>query len=183
MNRMIFVIVASLFLLISQLAIADTLCNSQERTLFTCKANKKTISICATQTFSESSGHLKYLYGKRGKIDLEYPRVESPASEWFKWSNISSPGVNVYLKFSVGKFRYYIYSGQGESHSDNSNPNSIYHWEYSGLAIFKEDELVRNIKCGDASLSESGLIKEIELAKVPTDDDTNFNLLSALPAP
>ena len=183
MNQALAVVIASALTSFSALASAGSLCGSQERTLFTCKSKSKLASICASQTLSENAGYLRYVYGNDKKIELDYPKNRSLAKENFLWSKSWSPGVNVYLKFRVGQFKYYVYSGQGESYGDRENPNSIYHWEYSGIAVFRNEALLQNIKCADANISTSEGINEIERTKIPSDDEANFNLLSKLPPP
>lgn len=101
--------------------LADSLCDSQERTLFSCKSKCKLMTLCSSKIFSENTGYIRYLYGKHGKIEPEYPNDKSLAKKNFKWSKVYSPGVNVYLKFNIGEFKYYVYSSQGESYNSYSD--------------------------------------------------------------
>jgi len=57
----------------------------------------------------------------------------------------------------------------------------MYHWEYGAAAVFRGDDLGRNILCADASLSYSDVFYETELSKIPVDDESSFNLLSKRP--
>jgi hypothetical protein len=182
MNRRYRVVIFSSLMLIATRTLADSLCDVQEQTLFTCKTKNKQASICASKVISENTGYLRYLYGNQKKIELEYPKANGLARQNFKWSKSWSPGVNVYLKFAIGKFKYYVYSSQGESYGDRRNPNSIYHWERNGIAVFRNATLQRNIECteSDSGISAEIGINAIESSKVPIDDETDFNLWAAL---
>jgi hypothetical protein len=183
MNQAFLAITVSALTLFATRTLADSLCDNQERTLFSCISKNKEASICSSKVFSENAGYIRYLYGKHGSIELEYPNDRSPARKNFQWNVAWSPGENVYLKFSIGEFRYYVYSSQGESYSDRSKPNSIYHWEGGGIAIFRNTALLKNIKCTDVYIDTSTRDgkNEFELAKVPLDDEVGFNLWEKIP--
>lgn len=178
-------VMVSALTLYSSWASSDTLCDSQEQTLFSCKSKSKLASLCSSNVFSENTGYIRYLYGKHGEIELEYPNDKSLARKNFKWSRVYSPGVNVYLKFNIGEFKYYVYSSQGESYnsySGQSGDRSMYHWEGGGVAVFRNSKLFRNIECSDTYKDFLTLkVKDFELAKVPANDETDFNLWEKIP--
>ncbi len=178
MKHAFLALMVSAFTLFATRAFADSLCDKQERLLFSCTSKSKEASLCSSKVFSENDGYVRYVYGKVGNIELEYPNDRSPARKNFQWSVSWSPGENVYLKFSIGEFKYYVYSSQGESYRDRSKPNSIYHWEYGGIAIFRNGALLKNIKCSDVHIDTSTRNgkNEFELAKVPYDHENGSNL-------
>jgi hypothetical protein len=183
MKRVFRTIVVSIFTLFTTQAFADSLCDGQERILFSCTSRGKEASICSSKVLSENIGYIRYVYGKPGKIELEHPTNKTLARKNFQWSRSWSPGENIYLKFGVGEFKYYVYSSQGESYRDRSKPNSIYHWEYGGVAVVRNNKFWKNIKCTDVYINTSTRDNknEFELAKIPFDSEEGFNLWEKLP--
>ena len=60
----------------------------------------------------------------------------------------------------------------------------MYHWESSGVAVFRNQSFLNKIKCTDADLSTSNVIDEIELSKIPAaDEEENFHLYIKIHAP
>ncbi len=91
---------------------AVTHCSADEQTLFSCQLkNKKTVSLCASDDFSATSGYLQYRFGKVGKVELALPKDKSdmPAELRLTQSLSDSAEYND-LTFSNGSFIYNLTS-------------------------------------------------------------------------
>ena len=145
------------------------LCKANEDSLFTCHYKKKLISVCASKNLSESAGYLRYAFGTKEKVELDYPQNRTLAKDNFKFFNGWSPGVYSSLEFNISSHTYYIYGSEGNNYSEPGNPDSIKYWESSGVAVFRDGHLIKNIKCGngDIGITQPAIIDRLKLINMP----------------
>jgi hypothetical protein len=150
-------------LLLSSLSFADAgnLCASNETPLFSCKTKSKTASVCLAKS---QSNNVRYIFGTKSKVELEYPAPSTSAKEAFRWSRLESPGTSTILSFAINEYKYFVYSAQGNYYSSPDAPDSIKAWSKNGIAISKNGSLMKNIKCLNSSteMSFPDEIKEVE---------------------
>ncbi len=59
----------------------QTLCVKDEQVFFSCSlVNSKTVSLCGSQNLTRTAGYLQYRYGKKGNLELEFPREKNSSS-------------------------------------------------------------------------------------------------------
>ncbi|MEQ1535432.1 MAG: hypothetical protein ABL923_06100, partial [Burkholderiaceae bacterium] len=107
-------VIVSFMHLEASVAIASTLrthCGTDEIIIFNCSfKNKKTISMCASQTLTNQSGSLQYRYGVTGRrAELKYPVF---ANESYKSFTLLSSGSGKWhdrrINFKINDFSYSI---------------------------------------------------------------------------
>lgn len=110
-----------------------TLCENEEKTLFSCEAETgKVISVC-----NNSNNTVSYKYGVPEKIDLEYSSKENEdINKYFKLHNISHRGSLNELEFNIGKYNYTIFKYYAD-----------FQISHSGVGVYKNDKLLTIIKC------------------------------------
>jgi hypothetical protein len=67
-------------------AIAESLCTSEETSLFTCAIGKKVVSVCSSNDLSAASGYVQYRFGREArKPELVYPAQKAHPRSYFSW--------------------------------------------------------------------------------------------------
>ena len=126
-------------LMLATPAMADrTLCSPAETPVFTCYTGGKIASLCAIG--SNDFSHLRYVYGKPGKIELSYPADTVPARDAFRYGSLSL-GVagGSYVRFDIGGFSYSVFYVLGQI------------GEFDGVVVEKGGKSVRNLVCSEES--------------------------------
>jgi hypothetical protein len=92
-----------------------TLCLNDERTVFSCQAGLKTVSICATGNFSNNTGALSYRFGKYGQVpELIYKSTSATVKNRFRYEEESwAKGMITSVKFDSGQFSYEVVHARG----------------------------------------------------------------------
>ena len=150
---------------------AAPLCGPREVTIFSCLANTKTISICASKNQTgDSDTH--YRFGTKRRVELDFPGTNKPKIQYFKSFYSYGPGFYSYLAFDTGEFKYYTYSNYGDDAFSTSGSRMAGAFEEAGVIVFKDKKPVSHVKCTaiQNELTE-GKIKEYGF---PSDDDQQF---------
>lgn len=95
----------------------STLCNSDERTIFSCPFNSgRTVSICTDKKSFSNQRSIQYRYGKSKKnLELIYPRVSEDARKHFfffpgeQYGSLEKGwigGPSRILSFNIGAYEY-----------------------------------------------------------------------------
>ncbi len=88
---------------------AAGLCKAEETTVFSCelKQNHKTVSLCASKSFTEQGGFLQYRFGQPNKIELTYPQELKGSLARFGYDEYSRPDLSTFVVgFNNGGYRY-----------------------------------------------------------------------------
>lgn len=99
----------SISLLAMQAAHAAGLCKAEETTVFSCelKQNHKTVSLCASKSFTEQDSFLQYRFGQLSKIELVYPKELKDSLARFGYDEYSRPDLSTFIVgFNNGGYRY-----------------------------------------------------------------------------
>lgn len=81
--------------------VANSLCNANEKVLFNCQINTKTVSVCASSNLSKNNGYLQYRFGTKAQADLVYPQTYSQNSFSYNGQDLS---------FNKGSIKYQVYT-------------------------------------------------------------------------
>ena len=87
---------------------SETLCTPSEVVVFSCVTKRrkpKRVSLCAKKEWSAERGYLVYRYGRKGKIELEYPKNRLVPRDSFKVVRKSSYDVNIGQDWTPGTKR------------------------------------------------------------------------------
>lgn len=84
-----------------------SLCETRERTVWTCRAGARTISICASQDLNETEGYAQYRIGRPGALELEYPAGRVHPRGRFTYTLY--PQGNQSLDFRNGGYDYRVF--------------------------------------------------------------------------
>jgi len=113
-------------------------CRGDETVAFSCLlSNGKTLSLCGSRDLGRLDGTLQYRFGKLGqKPELEYPAaLEHPASH-FRFKTVAySGGIETWISFRSGAFRYVVFSGEGRG------------WEHAGVQVERSGRRLTTIDC------------------------------------
>lgn len=134
-----FLALGATFLILGTPAMAEpTLCALGETPVFTCYTGGKIASLCAIGPNDFS--HLRYAYGKPGKIEISYPADGVAARDAFRYGSLSL-GVagGSYVRFDIGGFSYSLFYVLGQI------------GEFDGVVVEKGGKSVRNLVCSEAS--------------------------------
>jgi hypothetical protein len=115
--------------------LADSLCEKDETTYFSCKINnsKKIASLCGRyptnvfdldileqDAFIEQRAFLTYRFGTKQRIELEYPEKRKNSLKKFEGVALHSHYGDIHeVYFSSGNYSYSVSSGDGEDGSEN----------------------------------------------------------------
>jgi len=119
----------------------------REQIIFSFVLIKKTVSVCASNDSSASSGYLQYRFGQKGALELAFPDLteSAPASQSVQARTLMfSGGGGGYLRFINGLHHYYIvYAviGKGWGAKD-------------GVAVEKNNRLIANLECQNILVSK-----------------------------
>lgn len=138
----------------------NSLCRSNEQTLFTCPTkSNKIASICASKNLSATSGYMQYRFGQPQNIELSYPSEQTPPNKAFMGrSQMFSGGGGIYLRFSKNNDDYILYSGIGKG------------WEINGIILLQNGKFISYIPCINQPISEI-TPQQLENLNIPHDPD------------
>lgn len=111
----------SIFSVTLHAAHAAGLCKAEETTVFSCelKQNHKTVSLCASKSFTEQDSFLQYRFGQPNKVELAYPRELKDSLARFGYDEYSRPDLSTFIVgFNNGGYRYELMETT-EGGSDN----------------------------------------------------------------
>lgn len=87
-----------------------SLCAPGEVAIFSCAlATGRIVSLCASPDLGETSGHLRYLYGRLGKVELVHPDPGTLPCAAFL-GGIVGPGGGDFIRFRRGGATYTLES-------------------------------------------------------------------------
>jgi hypothetical protein len=121
-----------------------SLCNAGEEVLFTCKSgHTKVVSVCASPDAGPATGRLVYRFGQVGRVpSLIYPTEAIAPQNAFKFAQgCSAKGCTEQLAFSVGEFKYTVYS---EHYGGFAEPG-----QDAGVFVERDGHEVADIRCTD----------------------------------
>lgn len=125
---------------------AESHCRAQERIIFSCSLGKKTVSVCASDDLSTTSGYLQYRFGPKDTLELAFPDVTqaTPAASYVQARTLMfAGGGGGYLRFINGAHHYIVYTAIGKGWGAKD-----------GVAVEKNGQFVTNLECRDVPLSE-----------------------------
>ena len=144
-----------------------TLCLQNERTIFSCplKNTAKLVSLCGSRDLAEGSGYLQYRFGRRGKVELEFPNERRGSPKAFRHTLYTRYQVNRFsVSFSVGNYTYTVF----DNHDGEMEPPT----HEVGVAIERSGDRRRELLCRG---SGSGNLRELQ-SIVPCDKDDALNM-------
>jgi hypothetical protein len=100
---------------------SQTLCASEEESVFDCEIGKKILSVCASKELDDSKGWLQYRFGTAEKIDLSYPETKVHPKKYFQFNRAYSAAENVMvgeLRFKNGATQYTVYREDAKGKSE-----------------------------------------------------------------
>lgn len=98
-------------------ASAASLCAPAQTVLFDCSLHSgKRASICASGDLGPAAGSLQYVFGRRGRVEVQWP-VGPEAADWrgsIKAGEVMyAGGGGAYLRLQAGPREYVVYSASG----------------------------------------------------------------------
>lgn len=118
-----------------------SLCKADEVVIFNCLHRQKIASLCASAGLSKGSGQIRYRFGAASKVELEYPRNDNGAREFFWFSSTGySGGYESHIRFVGGRFTYLLYDKMIRTGfpGDPGNPDGTNKPEMSGGIIVQK---------------------------------------------
>ena len=104
---------ASLALAGAASAAPDTrpsLCAPAEVAIFSCAlATGRVVSLCASPDLGETTGHLRYLYGRKGRLELVHPEPGTRPQQAFS-GGIVGAGYGDFIRFRRSETSYTLES-------------------------------------------------------------------------
>ena len=114
----------------------SSLCQPDEKIVFSCDTEKKSISVCASGDLSPSSGYVQYRFGNKEKLDISFPEPrQHPRAFATAKTLMYSGGGGAYMKFKNGNYSYIVYTGIGKE------------WEAQGVVVEKDGTQIANVEC------------------------------------
>ncbi len=105
----------------STIAQVQSLCEKNERVVWSCRAGIKYYSLCASGDLSSSSGYMQYRAGRRGAIEFRFPADQQHLRNYFKYRLLPYGAA---LTFRNGGYSYGIYEDlKGEPSIEVLAPN------------------------------------------------------------
>ncbi|SRR5579875_88916 len=140
-----------------------SLCTKQEEVYFTSGfLNNKLASICTSSDVSYTSGYLVYRYGTSDrKIELSLPQrpIEFRRFVTLEESGGGDSGEeDEFIRIRNGKFSYVVYSAFSND------------FDVHGLAVFENDELIKNMPSLSGSFEGSGAFEGLRHLGVPLEE-------------
>lgn len=91
----------------------SSLCQANERVLFTCPIGKKLLSVCASSDLDDTKGMMQYRFGLPDKLELVHPEVAAHPKRHFKfqrtYSRVESAEIQE-LEFQRGAVTYAVFT-------------------------------------------------------------------------
>ena len=108
-----------------------TLCERGERIAWSCRAGRRTISVCASPRISATAGYIQYRIGRPGRLELQHPATRVHPRGRFRYS--LAPNGNTSLEFDTGGHTYAVFEALREPED--------------GVLVMKGDRIVSEITC------------------------------------
>lgn len=91
--------------------VANSLCEAQELTLFSCPLKaRKLVSLCASASFPAANSTLQYRFGSLGRVEFQYPEVATNGKRHFFYSATGySGGGESHVRFANGEYDYILF--------------------------------------------------------------------------
>ena len=146
---------------------SSSLCDANERIIFSCKIKNSTntLSVCGSQNLSKEDGYIQYRFGRNGAIGLEYPAEKEISRSSFLFSRYTRFQVSrLTFSFSNNNVNYTIF----DNYDGESRPNI----KEKGVAISGKGLENKNIKllCDKGALSNLDDMEDI----VPCDENLSL---------
>jgi hypothetical protein len=130
---------------LSAAQVEPTLCSDTETILFSCRSDKKIISVCASN-LSADGGSVQYRFGPNGAPDIRLPPV---VEDWRKSTQAAmldlAGGGGGYIAFLKRPYRYVVFSAISG------------HWgTKDGVVIEKNSKLIAYFSCTEKPVSHIG---------------------------
>lgn len=134
--------------LVPALPHAATLCEPQEKVVFTCDAGRKTLSICSSATLTQQAGYIQYRFGVYGQPpELVHPqRAAPPASAFTYLDTTSGSGQEALLAFSKGSYTYTVVDRAASASASSAGRTG------SGVVVAKSGSVISDIQCDAATV-------------------------------
>lgn len=123
---------------------SGTLCANDERTVFTCQAGSKTVSICVTGDLRKNTGALSYRFGRHGQApELIYESTPATVKNRFRYEEESwAKGMINSIKFDNGQFSYEVAHARGAFGVDGG-PNR------AGVTVLRGTTRLTEVACDE----------------------------------
>jgi hypothetical protein len=118
--------------------VAPTLCEAEEKALFSCLVGKKLVSICASSDLTATAGYLQYRFGAaRGKLELVYPSMKQhPARLFSLYSGGGAKASSEQLSFSNADYHYVVFVER-----------AVFDWNGQGVVVHKAGKRIAYLPC------------------------------------
>ena len=153
------------FLFVPALAWSNsaTLCESSEKSYFSCVAgsSSKILSVCGSSNLSQPDAYLQYRFGSSKKLDLEFPSARPGSIKRFRFYHYVRPQVSrVGLSFRSGDYLYTVY----DDYEGDIEPAD----EHSGVSVLRSGtDTPTEIECKEKVVNRLTDLEEF----VPCDPD------------
>jgi len=147
---------------------ARDLCLKTETVYFTCETykSKKIISLCGSQSLSDSNSYLNYRFGTLKKIELQFPQNNKNSLKKFSYAHYFRSKVDrTELSFENENTTYTIYKYD----ENESNMKPV---DSAGVRITLKDQSSLEIKCRDFAKHKLNDLEPF----VNCDEDNALNL-------
>lgn len=124
-------------------AASNDLCEKSELTLFSCKAGKKEVALCASNDFSKTSGYVQYRVKAKGKVEFEYPNAKAyPGGLFYVDTLLWASDDEQQVFFQNGEYTYLIYD-----RSFKPGPKDA----TAGVFVFRKGKHLGGLDCDEPS--------------------------------
>lgn len=134
--------------------VPNSWCTAQETNVFTCRAGKKTVSVCASPDASANTGALHYRFGQlTGGLppELTLPEKTTPPRLTATGETATyAGGGGSWLRFKKGAHAYVVYTGIGRW-GPKGEPRAL-----QGVAVEHKGKLIANLPCPTTQEDELG---------------------------
>lgn len=145
MKRLV-LMVCAILCLSALSAAAESLCDAGEDTVFSCRVDGKTVSVCAAKNLSPSAGYIQYRFGSKDNIELLFPAAKLHPADFAEAGSLLIAGDTVsYLRLRNGVYSYVVYSSKNY---DESAARETPKWiSEAGVIIEKNNKKINELKC------------------------------------
>jgi len=117
-------------------AARPSLCTAGEVPVFSCATTgRKVVSLCASPDLSETTGSLRYRFGRPSGVEMTYPDDQTPPKAAFR-AGIIGAGGGDFVRFTRGDVTYTI------EHADGPRSG-----QYAGVTIHRGPKRVAELRC------------------------------------
>jgi len=132
---------------LENLAKGGSHCRTEERIIFTCSIDRKTVSVCSSNNLKDNAGYVQYRYGILGKVELTLPKEGNTTSSTIGYKHdMGASYYAYYLRFTNENYKYYVYAGSRRGDDDPKTGAST-RIETSGMVVMKGDKVIQAHKC------------------------------------